>query len=204
MCWGDLGLISINIGSFPGSSVVENPPASAGDVGSTPESGRSSGEDMATCSSILAWEISWTEEPVGYNPWGHKRAGHDIATKRQQHSWFITYSFQVYSKVTDSVIYLCMCVHAQLLSRVWLLLIPWTAAYQAPTSMQFSRQENWSGLPIPTPGDLSNSGIEPESPASAGWVFISSATPIHMHILFHVLSHYGLFQDLNIVLCATQ
>ena len=62
-------------------SVVKNPPASAGDVGSIPESGRSSGEEMAACSRILAWEISWTEEPVGCNPWGHKRVGHDIAAK---------------------------------------------------------------------------------------------------------------------------
>ena len=42
---------------------------------------------------------------------------------------------------------------------------PWTATYQAPTSMGFSRQEYWSGLPFPSPGDLPNSGIEPRSPA---------------------------------------
>ena len=38
---------------------------------------------------------------------------------------------------------------------------PWTVAYQAPLSMRFSRQEYWSGLPFPSPGDLSNLGIEP-------------------------------------------
>ena len=37
------------------------------------------------------------------------------------------------------------------LSRVWLLLTPWTAAYQAPPSMGFSRQECWSGVPLPSP-----------------------------------------------------
>ena len=42
---------------------------------------------------------------------------------------------------------------------------PWTVAYQAPPSMEFSRQENWSGLPFPSPGDLPNPGIEPVSPA---------------------------------------
>ena len=41
------------------------------------------------------------------------------------------------------------------LSRVWLLAIPWTAAYQAPPSMGFSRQEYWSGVPLPSPKDLS-------------------------------------------------
>ena len=40
---------------------------------------------------------------------------------------------------------------------------PWTAAYQAPPSMGFSRQEYWSGLPFPSPGDLPNPGIEPMS-----------------------------------------
>ena len=37
-------------------------------------------EEMATHSSILAWEIIWT--PVGYSPWGHKRVGHDLAIKQ--------------------------------------------------------------------------------------------------------------------------
>jgi len=43
---------------------------------------------------------------------------------------------------------------------------PWTVAYQAPPSMGFSRQEYWSGLPFPSPGDLPDPGIEPTSPAS--------------------------------------
>ena len=42
---------------------------------------------------------------------------------------------------------------------------PWTVAYQASLSMRFSRQEYWSGLPFPSPGDLPNPGIEPGSPA---------------------------------------
>ena len=50
------------------------------------------------------------------------------------------------------------------LSRVRLLVTPWTAAYQAPLSMGFSRQEYWSGLPFPSPGDLPNPGIEAGSP----------------------------------------
>ena len=50
-------------------------------------------------------------------------------------------------------------------SRVRLFATPWTVAYQAPPSMGFSRQEYWSGLPFPSPGDLPNPGIEPVSPA---------------------------------------
>ena len=42
---------------------------------------------------------------------------------------------------------------------------PWTVAYQAPPSMGFSRQECWSGLPFPPPGDLPHPGIELGSPA---------------------------------------
>ena len=52
----------------------------------------------------------------------------------------------------------------KLLSRVWLFVTPWTVAYQAPPSMGFSRQEYWSGVPFPSPGDLPNPGMEPESP----------------------------------------
>ena len=51
------------------------------------------------------------------------------------------------------------------LSRVRLFETPWTVAYQAPPSMEFSRQEYWSGLPFPSPGDLPDPGIEPGSPA---------------------------------------
>ena len=51
------------------------------------------------------------------------------------------------------------------LSRVQLFATPWTVAYQAPPSMGFSRQECWSGVPFPSPGDLPNPGIEPGSPA---------------------------------------
>ena len=51
------------------------------------------------------------------------------------------------------------------LSHVRLFATPWTVAYQASLSMGFSRQEYWSGLPFPSPGDLPDPGIEPRSPA---------------------------------------
>ena len=49
-------------------------------------------------------------------------------------------------------------VKAKLLSRVRLFATPWTVAYQASLSMGFSRQEYWSGLPFPSPGDLPDPG----------------------------------------------
>ena len=51
------------------------------------------------------------------------------------------------------------------LSRVRLFATLWTVALQAPPSMGFFRQEHWSALPFPSPGDLPNPGIEPRSPA---------------------------------------
>ena len=68
---------------------------------------------------------------------------------------------------------------AQLLSRVGLFVIPWSVAHQAPLSVVFPRQEYWSSLPFPTPGNLLDPGTEPkspESPALAGGFFTASAT----------------------------
>ena len=53
----------------------------------------------------------------------------------------------------------------KLLSHVQLFATLWTVAYQAPPSMEFSRQEYWTGLPFPSPGDLPDSGIKPRSPS---------------------------------------
>ena len=52
----------------------------------------------------------------------------------------------------------------KLLSHVRLFATPWTVAYQAPSSVGFFRQDYWSGLSFPSPGDLPNSGIKPRSP----------------------------------------
>ena len=59
--------------------------------------------------------------------------------------------------------HLCCCSVAQL----YLFVTLWTVAHQAPLSMGFSRQEYWSGLPFPSPGDLPDPGIESVSPALA-------------------------------------
>ena len=72
-----------------------------------------------------------------------------------------------------------MCMHAKLLQSCLTLTTLWNAAHQAPLSMGFSRQKNWSGLPCPPPGDLPNQGIKPmslTSPALAGGFFTTSTT----------------------------
>ena len=68
---------------------------------------------------------------------------------------------------------------AKSLSCVRLFVTPWTIAPQAPLSMGFSRQEYWSGLPLPSPRDLPDPGIEARSlvsPALAGGFFTTRAT----------------------------
>ena len=63
------------------------------------------------------------------------------------------------------------------LSCVLLFATPWTVAHQAPLSMEFSRQEYWSGFPLPAAGELPNPGIEPTalaSPKIAGRFFTTT------------------------------
>ena len=63
----------------------------------------------------------------------------------------------------------------QSLSFVRLFATPWTVAHQAPLSTGLPRQEHWSGLPFPPPGDLPDLGIEPASPALAGICFTTES-----------------------------
>ena len=70
---------------FPGGSVVKNPPANAGDAGSIPGLGRSLEKEMATHSSVLAWEIPWTKESGGYSLWDHKES--QLSKWAHTHSW---------------------------------------------------------------------------------------------------------------------
>ena len=68
-----------------------------------------------------------------------------------------------------------------MLSCVQLFVAPWTLASQAPLSTGFSRQEYWSGLPFPPPGDLLDPGIEP----------VSSVSTALQADFFYPLSHQG-------------
>ena len=77
--------------------------------------------------------------------------------------------------------YACMFSHVQLFAT------PWAVARQAPLSMEFSREEYWSDLPFPTPGDLSDPRTEPvalASPALAGRFFttVSPGKPKFLYI----------------------
>ena len=85
-----------------------------------------------------------------------------------------------------------MCVGAQSLSHVQLFASPWSIACQVPLSMELSRQEYWSGLPFPLPGDLPNPVIEPmflASPALAGGSF--AAMPPRKPLITLYVMYYG-------------
>ena len=64
-----------------------------------------------------------------------------------------------------------MCAGVCVLSHIQLFATPWTVAHQAPLYIEFFRQEDCSGLPFPSPGDLPDPGIKPMSPALAGRFF---------------------------------
>ena len=70
---------------------------------------------------------------------------------------------------SSALLFLMMWVCS--VTQLYVTVTPWTIACQAPFSMQFSRQEYWSGLPFPSPGDLLEPGIKPTSPALVGRFF---------------------------------
>ena len=133
-------------------------------------------KEMATHSSILAWWIPWTEDPDRLQSMGSQRVRHDWATSLSRLTWglfkkmqivisFQSYWIRIRVRWANGVpcwefIFLTrfLCVYAQ--SYPTLLWPPWTVAFQARLSMEFSRQENWSGLPFPIPENLPDPGIE--------------------------------------------
>ena len=88
---------------------------------------------------------------------------------------------------------------AQPLSRVRLFAIPWTVVYQASLSKGFSRQEYWSGLPFPSPGDLPNPRIESRSPALPADAFPSEPPGSYSSHQFAVV--INIFYQMKSLIC---
>ena len=125
---------------------------------------------MATHSSILAWRIPWTEEPGRLQPIGRKELDttEQLSLKLSPTWWYLGRSKYLIQPASTRARGVPVC------SSVRLFVTPWTVACQAPLSMESSRQEYWSGLPFPPPGDLPDLGIELTSlvsPALAGRFF---------------------------------
>ena len=127
-------------------------------------------EEMATLSTILAWRIPWTEEPAAaaaaakllqscptlLDPIDSSLPGSPVPGILQARTLeWIAISFSNAWRWK---------VKVKSLSRVWLLATPWTAAFQAPPPMGFSRQEYWSGVPLPSPTEepsgLQSTGLQ--------------------------------------------
>ena len=114
---------------------------------------------------------------MGYSPWGHKEldtteglSTYGRHVKHMQHdTQRQTKQLRLMCHLREGKGVMGLRLHRKVkvksLSRVRLFATPWTIAYQAPPSMGFSRQECWSGLPFPSPGDLPDPGNEPRSPA---------------------------------------
>ena len=135
---------------------------------------------MATHSSILAWKIPWAEDLKGYSPWGSKEWDTVESTHTYRHFteglvWYkigqvekgntkckaiqqMGNTLEVNScplwRLVSSVLCtlrLCVCVCVQP-SCAQLFVTSWTVTHQDPLSMEFCRQEYWSGWPLPSPG----------------------------------------------------
>ena len=142
-------------------------------------------ENMATHSSILTWVMPWTEEPGRLQSIGSQRVRHnwsDLARKRSIILAATAKSLQSRPTLCDPIdgsppgspvpgilqartierVAISFSnawkwkVKVKSISHVQLLATPWTAAYQAPLSMRFSRQEYWSGVPLPSPSIILN------------------------------------------------
>ena len=97
----------------------------------------------------------------------------------------IDYMYLLYLTSIDYIYRLLCSIWVKSLSRVQLFATPWIVAYQPALSIGFSRQEYWSGLPFPSPGDLPEPGIEPGSPTLQADVLPSE--PPRKHVPFNCL-----------------
>ena len=98
---------------------------------------------------------------------------------------------------------MCACMLGHF-SHVKLFAIPWTVARQAPLSRGFSRQEYWSGLPCPLPGDLPNPGIEPASlmpPVLAGRFFTTESHLGSPHICVYICIIWATKPHICVYIC---
>ena len=143
---------------------------------------------MATRSSIHAWRIPWTEETGGLQSMGSQRVRHKLRWLSTHAQWTLhSHQIEWGSPYQSSEIYMKFTFHVNLNEKVraepciacyfvcvcaqpcLTLCNPTDCSPQAPPSMGLPRQEYWSGLPFPSPGDLPDPGTEPMSIKSLHW-----------------------------------
>ena len=123
--------------SFPGGSDGKESARNAGDLSSIPGSGRSPGERNG-----YAFQYSGLDNSMDRRAW--QATVHGVTTVHNWVTFTLTFHFII---------------------KLLIFVTPWTVVHQAPLSMEFSRQEYWSGLPFPSPRGLPDPGIEPGCPA---------------------------------------
>ena len=94
---------------------------------------------------------------------GNLISGSSAFSKTSLNIWNFTVHVLLKPGLENFEHYFTSMCEVKSLGGVRLFATPWTVAYQAPPSMGLSRQDYWSGLPFPSPGDLPNPGIEPGS-----------------------------------------
>ena len=123
----------------------------------------------------------------------------------QPFAWRIDYIKSFYHEGGRNLL-LIEIVSVLVASHVHLFVTSWTVARQAPLSMEFSRQEYWSGLPFPSPKDLPNPGIEPRSSAlQAGFLPTElQGSPIEIDIsAFAIFAHHASVRNITYSMPAT-
>ena len=143
--------------------MVKNPPANAGDTGLIPASQRSHMlhgnytpiPQLLNHSLVLPPQLL---KPLCLEPALRNKGRHHSVPNREQ-LWLASATESPHRASKPQ----SCCYVLSHFSRIQLCATLWTVAYQAPLSMGFSRQEYWSGLPFPSPGDLPDPGIEPVS-----------------------------------------
>ena len=153
------------------------------------------GENVCMC--IYGWSLCCTPETITTLLTGYTTIENKKLKKKFK------------KLIMHKLIILYMCC-ALLFSGVWLFASPWTAALHAPLSMGLSRQEYWSGLPCPPPGDLPNPGIEPGLPhlpseplgkgILPGQILKIIRTGNSFLYLFHFLP-FGIGMSVTIIIC---
>jgi len=113
--------------------------------------------------SLTQWTWIWPSS-VGWWWTGKSGVLQSMGSQRVGYNWAIELNCITLQPPELSVAHSKVKVKAMSLSCIRLLVTPWTVAYQVSLSMGFSRQEYWSGLPFPSPGDLPDPGIKPRSP----------------------------------------
>ena len=106
----------------------------------------------------------------------------------------------VFIWIVDKINYICIWV-VKLLSHVQLFVTLWTVVHQAPLSMEFSRQDYWSKLPFPSPGDLPDPGIELMSPKLQADSLPSESPKDIWYIVFMYNINIYLITGMTYLLC---